>query len=218
MTASRRLHGNLICYPCSEIFHASAADNDGEHLTCPNCGRPGYDTRVRMHRRVRCENCGGDLEKGQIRWCGPVCFGAGHHKFFHGYEALAAQQGNLCGICLLPLPPYYGGMAVGHVDHIVPQHHGGTNLPDNLAATHIECNLFKGDDPLTVARRRLGMTDAVRLRRLRGLPDSEHRKLGGETLRAAPKRRIGDPIVAGAPRGPRRAAAARRQPQRPNPS
>ena len=48
------------------------------------------------------------------------------------------QQGR-CAIC--------GDLISGqvHIDHRLPQKHGGTNHPDNIYLTHSLCNLRKGD-------------------------------------------------------------------------
>lgn len=42
----------------------------------------------------------------------------------------------ICGICMLPVP-YDRTM---HIDHIVPRMAGGTDLLNNLRATHARCN------------------------------------------------------------------------------
>ena len=55
--------------------------------------------------------------------------------------ALIGQQGGLCGICKKSLPSELEDI---HVDHIVPRAHGGTDVVDNLQATHRHCNLSKG--------------------------------------------------------------------------
>jgi hypothetical protein len=33
-----------------------------------------------------------------------------------------------------------------HVDHIIPQQHGGTDAPSNLALSRYHCNLHKGSN------------------------------------------------------------------------
>ena len=184
--APPKLHGNMACYRCQETFHASTAASDGDYLTCPTCGHRAVDTRFSRARRIRCENCGSALRGGQLRWCGPICFGAGNKAYQYAYPLLAEQQGNLCGICLLPLPVFRGGRAAGHVDHIVSRHSGGTDHPANLAAAHTNCNLSKGDSSLAAARTHLGMTETERLNRLCELPESLHGKLRGEPLCPAP--------------------------------
>ena len=47
----------------------------------------------------------------------------------------------MCGICKKPLPNELDDI---HVDHIIPRLYGGTDVVDNLQATHARCNLSKG--------------------------------------------------------------------------
>ena len=56
------------------------------------------------------------------------------------FAALAAKQGNLCGICGQPMRA-----AAIHRDHIVPVSHGGPDAPWNLRLTHKACNLRRGN-------------------------------------------------------------------------
>ena len=38
-----------------------------------------------------------------------------------------------------------------HVDHIIPQQHGGTDEPSNLALSYYHCNLHKGSNLTGIA-------------------------------------------------------------------
>ena len=57
---------------------------------------------------------------------------------------VARRAGHRCEYCrlsqALPIQPSF------HVEHIIPQKHGGTDRPDNLALACHHCNLAKGSN------------------------------------------------------------------------
>jgi hypothetical protein len=73
-------------------------------------------------------------------------------------QLVRERAGNRCEYCQLSqeLSP----LATLQVDHIIPRKHHGTDHPDNLALSCIDCNLHKGSDvagydPLTGALKEL---------------------------------------------------------------
>jgi 5-methylcytosine-specific restriction endonuclease McrA len=68
-------------------------------------------------------------------------------------DRLAKKQNGLCFYCGVTLTP---AKATNHlptdasIDHVVPQHHGGTNSPDNMVVACCQCNGAKGDSPVAV--------------------------------------------------------------------
>lgn len=83
-------------------------------------------------------------------------------------RALLERQGRGCWICRAfgrpeaidyALPPHDPGAF--EADHLVPKSKGGSDLIDNLDATHRACNIWRGDrsveEVLAIARRQGGV-------------------------------------------------------------
>lgn len=61
-------------------------------------------------------------------------------------EDLLARDGRTCGICGNAIEDVaHPDMASPSIDHIVPISHGGEHAPSNARATHLICNIKRGN-------------------------------------------------------------------------
>lgn len=61
-------------------------------------------------------------------------------------DQLIERDGRDCGICGLPIPDVkYPDMASASIDHIVPISRGGEHSTTNARATHLRCNIARGN-------------------------------------------------------------------------
>jgi len=65
--------------------------------------------------------------------------------------ALLLRSAGACWYCGVPLT-----MGTVTADHVVPVHHGGQAVLDNLVASCRDCNAAKGDKSLEAFRRQRG--------------------------------------------------------------
>ena len=129
--ARQRRRGGRICSDCG-----AAICGRGQAVRCIRCQwvRKRERERERAHRPevrryVRKKAAARRLRMG----------GTKPHRY---WPQLAERQGGKCGLCGKPLELV--GSRV-HVDHIIPVSRGGPTVLSNLQATHIPCNLAKGN-------------------------------------------------------------------------
>ena len=65
-------------------------------------------------------------------------------------EEKRLEYAGICPYCGARIDGVDGIRSGGHIDHVVPHSHGGTNQCDNLAYVCHACNLAKGTKPLLV--------------------------------------------------------------------
>ena len=88
-----------------------------------------------------CASCGEIFRRRSTRRHCLRCRPPGTSGIRAHLPTLIRQQGSVCGICKTSLPNELEDI---QVDHIIPRAHGGTDVVDNLQATHARCNLSKG--------------------------------------------------------------------------
>jgi 5-methylcytosine-specific restriction endonuclease McrA len=105
--------------------------------TCDRCGSPF--TPYRMTATTQ-------------RFCSPKCRRRAHsaNQVRIRYGLRAAVIAASAGVCYLCTRPIDASLAAPHplslsIDHVKPLAMGGTNALENLRATHLGCNVEKGD-------------------------------------------------------------------------
>lgn len=144
-------------FDCRDLWRLELSDGDplraarAARKPRPKIERAQPSTcRVYVYACVQCDRA--STSRSPIaRYCGSTCQNRARSKRRgkrHTIRRLDIfnRDGYQCWICEEQCDP---SLQVPHpraatVDHLIPQHHGGTHDPDNLATAHMSCNSSRG--------------------------------------------------------------------------
>lgn len=159
---TRRAHAKSLCvahYKKARTFNNPSCEVEGcgsQSLVRNLCGK--HHKQIWTHGAIKpdnfdCGNCGVTVSRSKegMKSSSILCqecrvlHAAGHWCMTD--EEIAERDGNACAECGEPIDMSinrYDSFMCASVDHVIPRSRGGKDSPDNIALTHLICNMRKG--------------------------------------------------------------------------
>jgi 5-methylcytosine-specific restriction endonuclease McrA len=170
-TACCLLHLSLrTCEQCGRAFEVPTSSSAPGRFCSKPCkgewyaehGPNTYRTRVGQGDRI-CVQCSGafDSPRSWQRFCSTGCADRWHRRHDASHRQhkrlntpalrrrILERDGWICYLCLRAIDEaaVAPDPLSGTIDHVVPLSRGGAHIDANLRATHLACNVDKGDAP-----------------------------------------------------------------------